>query len=238
MARDRLCAVLLAGALECGLLLSVLSFEMKQGEQKPARGLHLFDVEAANPASPEAAPPTDQPDDPQQQPASSPRPPLVETVSVNQRLSPMQIQLEEPAAAVELPLPASVFDKGEAKAVSSSSAPASGAPARQAAGSPQPAAADPDISNAYARRIVAWLEARKSFPADLARRSNGGLVIVRFSLDPRGQLIMSAIAQPSGSAWLDQLALDQVRRAAPFPRPPASLPASARVFEVPLRYRS
>ncbi len=90
----------------------------------------------------------------------------------------------------------------------------------------------------YARHVLAWIEARKSFPRDLASRLREGVVHVRFALDARGRVIHCGIVRTSGTSWLDQLALSQIREASPFPRPPAGLEAEGRVFEVPLRYRS
>jgi periplasmic protein TonB len=90
----------------------------------------------------------------------------------------------------------------------------------------------------YARHVLAWIEARKSFPRDLASRLREGVVHVRFTLDGRGRVIHCGIVRTSGMTWLDKLALSQIREASPFPRPPAGLAEEGRVFEVPLRYRS
>ncbi len=54
-----------------------------------------------------------------------------------------------------------------------------------------------------------------------ARVSGRGLAVVSFSIADSGALASVAIATSSGSAALDQAALDHIRRAAPFPPPPA-----------------
>ncbi|EAQ05711.1 energy transducer TonB family protein [Yoonia vestfoldensis] len=48
-----------------------------------------------------------------------------------------------------------------------------------------------------------------------------GSVLVRFAIAASGALADLSVAQSSGSAALDRLALDHIRRAAPFPAPPA-----------------
>lgn len=48
-----------------------------------------------------------------------------------------------------------------------------------------------------------------------------GIVLVRFAIAASGALADVSVAQSSGSAALDRLALDHIRRAAPFPAPPA-----------------
>lgn len=56
------------------------------------------------------------------------------------------------------------------------------------------------------------------------RRQNAparGSVVVRFAIAASGALADVSVAQSSGSAALDRLALDHIRRAAPFPAPPA-----------------
>ena len=48
-----------------------------------------------------------------------------------------------------------------------------------------------------------------------------GAALVRFSIAANGALRAASIVKSSGSAKLDSIALAQVRRAAPFPAPPA-----------------
>lgn len=53
------------------------------------------------------------------------------------------------------------------------------------------------------------------------RASVKGVAMVRFSITPGGGLAGVSIARSSGSGKLDEIALAQVRRAGPFPAPPA-----------------
>ncbi|HLO79166.1 MAG TPA: energy transducer TonB, partial [Magnetospirillum sp.] len=64
-----------------------------------------------------------------------------------------------------------------------------------------------------------------------------GLTRLRFILDQQGDLISVEVAESSGNSALDRAALAAVRRAAPFPQPPNTMPASALNFEIPFRFR-
>jgi len=98
--------------------------------------------------------------------------------------------------------------------------------------------ADGAAADSYAARVAEWLERHKAFPGALARDRQDATVVVRFIVDGRGRAKEVQLVSTSGIEWLDLLALDQVRDASPFPRPPAGLDAAARSFEVPMRYRA
>lgn len=55
----------------------------------------------------------------------------------------------------------------------------------------------------------------------LARSPARGRVLVAFSVGANGGLASASVVRSSGNAALDQTALDHIRRAAPFPPPPA-----------------
>jgi protein TonB len=61
-----------------------------------------------------------------------------------------------------------------------------------------------------------------------------GTALVGFSITPAGTLSGVSLLKSSGSAELDRLALDHIRRAAPFPHPPAGARTS---FSVEFRGR-
>lgn len=63
-----------------------------------------------------------------------------------------------------------------------------------------------------------------------------GVVVVTFALLPSGELDYAHVAKSSGKPQLDEAALAGVRRAAPFPRPPASMQRSELVFSVPYQF--
>ncbi|MDK4805525.1 MAG: TonB family protein [Novosphingobium aromaticivorans] len=63
-----------------------------------------------------------------------------------------------------------------------------------------------------------------------------GRVTLRFDLDDRGHLASVAVVGPSGVAMLDRAAVVALRRAAPFPLPPAHDAAVPLHFEVQVRF--
>jgi len=64
------------------------------------------------------------------------------------------------------------------------------------------------------------------------RTSVKGVAHVAFVIDPGGALASVGIAKSSGSAQLDALAVQQIRRAAPFPPPPAG---ARRQYEIGIK---
>lgn len=74
-------------------------------------------------------------------------------------------------------------------------------------------------------------KAAASYASSVLRKISGtrkakspakGRVVVSFSVSGNGTLQSASIAKSSGDARLDQVALDHIRRAAPFPAPPPS----------------
>lgn len=64
-----------------------------------------------------------------------------------------------------------------------------------------------------------------------------GTVLIRFRLLADGTLLTAQVSQSSGNILLDRIVLRSVRQAAPFPRPPGSIPPSELVFEIPITIR-
>ncbi len=62
-------------------------------------------------------------------------------------------------------------------------------------------------------------------------------VVIAFSLSPSGGLRAARIASSTCSTRLAQAALSSVRRAAPFPRPPAGIRAAQLRFSIPFSFR-
>lgn len=82
--------------------------------------------------------------------------------------------------------------------------------------------------------VAALLERNKRFPAD--GRNDRGIAQVAFSIDRRGHVMSSRVVTTSGSIALDRAALDMVKRAQPFPPPPAALPGAEISLTVPVRF--
>jgi len=86
----------------------------------------------------------------------------------------------------------------------------------------------------WERLLAAQLERHKRYPPQA--RGKVGEARLAFSIDRTGRVLASRILHSSGSDALDREALALVRRAAPFPPPPAGLSDDRLSFVVPIRY--
>ena len=68
----------------------------------------------------------------------------------------------------------------------------------------------------YGRKVLAQINRTRK-----ARAPSRGRAVVAFAISEAGTLASVKVLQSSGSPDLDQVALDHIRRAAPFPKPPA-----------------
>ena len=85
----------------------------------------------------------------------------------------------------------------------------------------------------WQQSLVAHLARFKSFPHATAA---AGVVSLAFTIDRKGNLVSSRIEKTSGSDVLDGEALAMVKRAAPFPAPPAGVADADLTFVVPIRF--
>jgi protein TonB len=83
-------------------------------------------------------------------------------------------------------------------------------------------------------QINALLERNKRYPS--SARGAQGTAQLAFSLDRQGRVLESRIIKSSGSAALDQEALEWPKRAQPFPPPPAEMPGDKVDLSVPYRF--
>lgn len=112
---------------------------------------------------------------------------------------------------------------------------------------PQPAATapvahPPVVPDANATRAQGRADyAGKIWAAIAAHKPRGirldGTAIVYFAIDANGALLGAHVAQSSGNAKLDTLALQTVESAAPYPKPPAVLEADDLRFTIPFAFR-
>ena len=107
---------------------------------------------------------------------------------------------------------------------------------------PRPTA-PPRQRSASAAAVTAWnvtiakqIERHKGYPPSALPRRESGVTQVAFAIDRDGRLIGSRIVHGSGHAALDQEAIDTLRRAQPFPRPPEGLPGETFEFTVPVKF--
>jgi protein TonB len=104
-----------------------------------------------------------------------------------------------------------------------------------------PVQAQLNVSDATAiptwkKLVVSALERNKRYPAAAQTRGEHGTAQLAFSLDRQGKVMASRIVKSSGSATLDQETLDLVRRAQPFPPPPAAMPGAQIDLAVPIQF--
>ncbi|UDF05034.1 energy transducer TonB [Asticcacaulis sp. AND118] len=78
-------------------------------------------------------------------------------------------------------------------------------------------------AGSYAAQLRRHIESFKVYPRQARRRRIEGEVAVAFTMDRQGRVLSSRIQQSSGSAELDQAALDMLEAAQPLPRPPADV---------------
>ena len=101
-----------------------------------------------------------------------------------------------------------------------------------------PKAAAPVVSAAvlaeYQRTVTARLSAVKRYPDAARERAPQGVAVVSFSISEFGEVAGVSISRSAGDAMLDAEALATVRRASPFPAPPAGAP---RAFSAPLSFK-
>ena len=86
----------------------------------------------------------------------------------------------------------------------------------------------------WQQELIAQIERHKHFPPGAQGRA--GVVRVAFSIDEAGRLTSLRVADFSGSAILDDAAINLIRRAQPFSPPPQGLKASELSFVAPIRY--
>jgi protein TonB len=89
----------------------------------------------------------------------------------------------------------------------------------------------------WRNQIVTILEHNKRYPSEARARGEQGVTRLAFSIDSQGHLMSSRIVASSGSAALDAETLALVRRAQPFPPPPAELAGSEMTVPVSFSIR-
>lgn len=105
---------------------------------------------------------------------------------------------------------------------------------------PKPVAPQPDVSDArnhYGDMLTRQIAKYKQYPRIAQMRGWEGEVILELQLDANGVLTSSRIYQSSNRESLDQQALEMVKKASPFPLPPASLRGRSFSILVPVSFR-
>ena len=163
-------------------------------------------------------------------PVTGPALRVFEVAAVVPELPPPPAKQHPPGAAASAAAPAALPASAQPPVTKMATVPAAAAnaavaPASAAVSAGVPAAvvaADPAVQQAvrdrYARQLWQHILEWKPPGATVA-----GTAVVQFAIDRGGALRQLALAQSSGSARLDRIALRSVRLAAPMPLPPAEL---------------
>ncbi len=163
-------------------------------------------------------------------PAPSPAPKAQRDPRTTETPKPAKLVKAETAAAAAAPVPASVTALDDRRAPTPIPAAfASPVPAPPAAKSPAPT--EDAALRAYQEQVWRMIMARRPPGA----RLTGG-AMVGFHLMADGAPCDIEIVRTSGDPMLDRLAVHTVRRAGPFPKPPAGVDASTR-FQIWFRIR-
>jgi periplasmic protein TonB len=86
----------------------------------------------------------------------------------------------------------------------------------------------------YAGLVSAHLRRHQQYPAGARSRGDQGTASVTFTLDAGGRVTAARLARSSGVSSIDSEVTAMVRRASPFPAPPAGRSVS---FTVPVNFR-
>ena len=84
-------------------------------------------------------------------------------------------------------------------------------------------------------KVLALIEKNKRYPE--AARPRQGTAHVSFSIDRKGMIANARVIESSGASALDEEAIALLKRAEPFPPPPAAFPGDSVVVKrLPIRF--
>lgn len=170
--------------------------------------------EAQPVAKPEVTPPDDTPELP---PAPNP-----DAAMALQAKSQPDVTPQQQAAAATTSAPAAVPER---------IAPVAVAPTQGAQN-----AKDSEAVVTWRTKLLAMIEKNKRYPEAARPRREQGIAQVSFSLDRKGMVANARVIQSSGSNALDEEAVALLKRAEPFPAPPATFPGDSVVVRLPIRF--
>ena len=99
-----------------------------------------------------------------------------------------------------------------------------------------PNARDSEAVVTWRTKLLALIEKNKRYPEAARPRREQGTAQVSFALDRKGIVANARVIQSSGSSALDQEAVALLKRAEPFPAPPATFPGDSVVVRLPIRF--
>ena len=113
---------------------------------------------------------------------------------------------------------------------------AQGTQAPPAPGSLSSTKVSPEVVRKWQMTINNHLNQFKRYPPQARAHADQGTVKVAFVLDSEGHIVSSHIVKSSGSAILDQETLDLLKRAEPYPLPPAGTSGQDLFLQIPISY--
>jgi protein TonB len=187
---------------------------------------------------PPRAEPIEAPAPPDPAPVAIAEPPVEQRHAEEAQLEPIRPAPDPEVAMAPPPRPAPRRAKPQRPAAPATTAPprAPRLAARAAAPRQGPPSPADNAMPTWKGQIVAAIERNKRYPADAEARREQGMPAVSFSIDRQGRLLASRVVRASGVAALDQEALAILRRAQPFPPPPADILGTRFEFTVPIRF--
>lgn len=103
---------------------------------------------------------------------------------------------------------------------------------------PQPTQVEKDNAlNAYSDQLGRAIAKYKSYPKIAQRRGWQGTVLLAIKVDGTGNVLSAVVSKSSGHDSLDKSALKMVKKASPFPAPPAVLKGDSFTISVPVIFK-
>ena len=115
---------------------------------------------------------------------------------------------------------------------------AAGQGGSQMAGIPDGTPEAKAIRARYEQLVSKWLEKHKQYPAAAKMLGQQGQPVLRIRMDRAGNVKFSSVDKSSGYRLIDDAAMEMVKRANPFPRPPENYPGERLVeFLIPVAFK-
>jgi len=161
---------------------------------------------------------------------------------------PQALPFTAPPVNAPLPSAPAVLPQQAAPAPASQPASAPAAPFQPAVAAPRSGSgagtasspgSDPRAKRAeedYFAQLSAYLNRRKSYPAEARQARQQGIVVVRFTVDRAGNVSAVSIKRGSGHDLLDRATLELLQRVAPLPRMPAAMQRDSLTISLPIDY--
>lgn len=89
----------------------------------------------------------------------------------------------------------------------------------------------------WQKAVALHLNKHKRYPAEAHESKVEGIVTVWFSIDRSGKMVAARLEKSCGSTVLDEEAIEMLKRASPFPRPPSDVTDVKINFTIPVRFQ-